>query len=201
MFPACRIFLFVVIVFSLISNIGVGAQPTGKVIVSSDLELLSLGDVNDGGHVTWTLTGEQAMLLRQKVLFMFDQEASIPRGFLFHNQPTGSTGANLNNGVIDSVEGTTFLTLVDSSMESGPSGVGTPFRFVTISHVDRLERDLPAERSSDGLVGANKDTTANLEIRFIFNAGNGGGLIALPVRDPVFQPEETSSRLGGHRRF
>ena len=171
MSPAWRVFLFLIVLFAFISNVGVGAQ-NGKVVVSSDLELLSLGDVNDGGHVTWTLSGDQAKILRQKVVWMFDSEATIPRGFPYHGQATGATGANLNNGVIDSPEGTEYLTLVDSSMESGPGGQGTPFRFVTITHVDRIERDLPAERSSDGLVGSTTNTSTNMEIRFIFNANS-----------------------------
>jgi len=165
-----RVFIVIVVLFTLVSNLGVRAQTSGKVVVASNLQLLSIGEVTDGGHVTWTLTGPQATQLRQKILFMFDQAAGIPRGFTFERQPTGSTGANLNSGVIESAEATTYLTYVDSDMEGGPRNLeGTPFRYVTITHVDLEERDRPAEQSSGGLVGTNAASSTNLEIRFIFN--------------------------------
>ena len=171
MAPPWRMFVFLVILFSFVSVLQVGAQPTGAAVVSSDLELLSLGDVSGGGRVTWTITGEQATLLRAKVLRMFDEQTTIPRGFAFGLQATGATAATLGNGRIDSEEAGQFLNYLENELEGTLRGYGgTEFRYVTITRADRLEPDLPAERSSDGLVGSTAATTAGIEIRFIFNA-------------------------------
>jgi len=197
-------FLLLVILLSLISNVGVSAQPSGKIIVASNLQLLSLGEVTDGGHVTWTLTGEQANALRQKILMMFDGEQTIPGlggptgaggGFVFHGQPTAADvpRTGLYDGIINSNEATQFLTFLDSDIEGGPRNQeGTPFRYVTITHVDREERDRPAEQSSSGLVDANAATSTNLEIRFIFNGRSNSASLTFQ------QPDEALAQAVHH---
>ena len=175
-----RVFAVLVVavtVFSLVQT-NAQAQP-GRVIVSSDLELLSLGSVDGGGRVTWTLQGDEARELREKVVWMFDAQLNIPRGFRFGSDPTGmrrtgATTSTMNNGLIDTEEGTTYLAYLENQLETLTStyraGLGTEFRFVFITRADRAAQDLPAERSTSGLVDTGASATENLEIRFIFNA-------------------------------
>lgn len=167
---ASRVIALILVGFSLLSVYQVKAQ-TGEVIVTSDLELLSLGDVSGGGRVTWMLTGDQAVDLRAKVIRMYDERTAWPRGFERQCQVTSATSTSLGNTVLDSAEATQFLADLENELEGVLRPVlGTEFRFVRITRADRAERDLPAEASSSGLVGTTLNTTQNIEIRFIFNA-------------------------------
>ncbi|HKZ47373.1 MAG TPA: hypothetical protein VJ397_01155, partial [Thermoplasmata archaeon] len=49
------------------------APPSGTLRVDSDLELLGFGQLSGGGKMTWILSGEQATLLRRKVIAFFDE--------------------------------------------------------------------------------------------------------------------------------
>ena len=172
---APRVILLVVVVFSVLSMHEVRAQ-TGEVVVSSDLELLSLGDISGGGRVTWLLTGEQASELRTKIIQMYDEKPMWPRGFTYECQitthPSVTPPRVLNNQALDVAEATMFLAHLENELEGGSRPLtGTDFRFVRITRADRAEQDLPADQSSSGLVGTTINTTQNIEIRFIFNAG------------------------------
>jgi hypothetical protein len=168
---ALRVIVLIVVLFSALSMRGVEAQ-TGEIIVSSDLELLSLGDISGGGRVTWLLTGEQASLLRAKILRMVDERMTWPRGFTYECQTTGATTTSLNSQIIEQGEATQFLAHLENELEGVLRPVlGTDFRFVRITRADRAEQDLPADQSSSGIVGTSLNTTQNMEIRFIFNAG------------------------------
>jgi len=187
MTPPWRIFIVLVLLFSLLSTAQVGAQ-TGKVIVNSQLELLSLGNPDGGGRVTWTLVGGppdgQAFLLRRKIVQMFDAQYTIPRGFTYELLTTGATSTTLNNGVIDADEALYFLNYLENQLEGVYRGFsGTEFRFVLIDKADRLERDLPAARSTSGLVGTTATTNQNLEIKFIFEAASGAIERTFPQAD------------------
>jgi DNA-directed RNA polymerase subunit RPC12/RpoP len=167
---ASRLGVLIVLTFSLLSIYQVKAQ-TGEVIVSSDLELLSLGDVSGGGRITWLLTGEQATELRVKILRMYDERMNWPRGFAFECQVTGATTTSVANGVLESAEVTSYLAHLENELEGVLRPVlGTEFRFVRVTRADRAEQDLPAEASSSGLVGTTNATSQGIEIRFIFNA-------------------------------
>ena len=164
-----RVFVVLVFLFSLISWTGVQAQTTGRLVLNTDLELLSIGEITGGGRLKWTLVGEQAQVLRAKVLAMFDERGSISRGFAFQFQPTGTTGATLNNSQIESAEAGTYLNYLENELEGILRNYqGVEFRFVQVKAADRAERDLPAERSSQGLVGTTAASTSNIEISFLF---------------------------------
>ncbi|MEK6851723.1 MAG: hypothetical protein AABY30_04205, partial [Candidatus Thermoplasmatota archaeon] len=163
-----RIFVALVLLFSLVSWTGVQAQPSGRLVLNTDLELLSIGEITGGGRLKWTLVGEQAQVLRGKILGMFDEQTSIPRGFAFQFQSTGATGAALNNGQIESAEAGAYLSFLENEMEGTQRNyAGVEFRFVQVKATDRAERDLPAERSSQGLVGTTAASTSNMEMSFL----------------------------------
>ncbi|MBI4416897.1 MAG: hypothetical protein HY557_07935, partial [Euryarchaeota archaeon] len=170
MAPPLRMFLLLVILFSLLSVDRAAAQPQGSAIVSSDLQLLSVTGAEGGGHVTWTFTGEQAELLRAKILGVFDSQLTIPRGFVYGERPTGATASTVGNGVIDSGEAGAFLGDLELELEGTLRGYeGVEFRYFKLRASDPLERGLPPERSSTGLVGTTLTTNQSLTIQFIFD--------------------------------
>jgi len=137
--------------------------------VSSDLELLGVGGLDGGGHVTWTLTGAAAQSLRQKIQMMFDGYDPIPRGFAYAYNVTGGN----RNGRIESGEAQSYTNFLENEVEGARPVCcrGTDVRYVRIDRSDILEEGFPVERSVDGLVGVDPNSTERLEIRFIFNAG------------------------------
>ncbi len=146
----------------------VEAQAAG-LKVSSDLELLGVGGLDGGGHVTWTLTGASAQDLRQKILMMFDGYGTIPRGFAYANNATNGN----RNGRIETAEAQAYTNFLENEVEGARPlcCAGTDVRYVRIDRTDILEKGFPVERSVDGLVGIDPNSTERLEIRFIFNAG------------------------------
>ncbi len=147
---------------------------TGSVRVTTDLELLGLGGLSGGGHVTWTLTGDEARILRLKVLDVFDTYPVIPRGFAYGGNVTRSgAGGITGDGVIQSGEAEKYTDFLENELEGiryGGAGTGLEVRYVRIDRADILEKGFPVDRSTEGLVGTSSNTTARLEIRFIFNA-------------------------------
>jgi len=142
------------------------AQSDG-VRLSSDLQLLGINTLSGGGHVTWTLTGDAAKALRQRIVALFDAYAWIPRGLAYAGNATGGNG----DGVIQGTEAITYTNFLENELEGIRYGYGgTDVRFIRINRADLLEKSLPVNRSTSGLVGTNANSTEPLEIRFIFNA-------------------------------
>src|SRR5438132_1027808 len=98
----------------------VGQGSTGHLVVSTDYELFGTSDLRGGGHVTWTLTGDKATDLRMKILHMFDEYATIPRGFTFAFAPPGTVK---HNSRLDAIEGVRYTDLLENLLEA--SGRGT----------------------------------------------------------------------------
>src|SRR3990172_5220067 len=124
-----RLFVLLVVVFSLFSVMNAGAQPPANgVTVDTDLELLSLSNLDGGGRIIWRYTGANATLLRTKMLQMYDQEQYIPYGFLLAGRGTGtvpppSPSPTFNNGVLDEGEAEEYLVQLELELEDNiPSG-------------------------------------------------------------------------------
>ena len=72
---------------------------TGSLRVASDLQMIGIGGLGGGGHVTWTLTGDEANILRTKVLQMFDEYPAMPKGFAYGQIPQSAIGpVAINSG-------------------------------------------------------------------------------------------------------
>ncbi len=166
-----RAFLVLIAAFTLFSMVGVNVEAqAARVRVSSDLQLLSLGTIDGGGHFTLTFSGDAAKALRQRLIWMYDgMTPEIARGFPFYARTTGANG----DGTVSLEEATNYMIHLENQYETAFSsyqvGPGTPFRYVSIYAADRSGRDLPADRSSTGLVGSRVTDTANLEMSFLFN--------------------------------
>src|SRR3990170_7330812 len=78
--------------------------PAGRLSIASDVELFGTGPLMGGGHITWTLSGEEARELRGKILHLFDEYAQVPRGFAYAGAATGRIG----DGRIESSEGLAY---------------------------------------------------------------------------------------------
>ncbi len=147
---------------------------TGSVRIASDLELIGIGSLGGGGHVTWTLTGDEANILRTKVLEMFDEYPVMPRGFAYGGVPQSSIApVVLRDGTLQSGEAEHYTNFLENELEGiriGGPGTGIYVRYVRIDRADILEKGLRVESSTEGLVGAQANSTGRLEIRFIFNA-------------------------------
>ncbi|TLZ62291.1 MAG: DUF835 domain-containing protein [Methanobacteriota archaeon] len=162
-----RVLLLAVLVgLSVVNLIDRAEAQTGSVRVATDLQLIGLGRLGGGGHVTWTLTGEEARALRTKILGLFDEYPRIPQGFGYAGTGNQRVGL-LNDGVLQAVEANNYTDILEKQLEAG---TGIQVRYVRLPAADILERGLNVDRSTDGLVGTTKNSTERLEIRFIFNA-------------------------------
>lgn len=145
----------------------------GGMSVSSDYELFGATQLNGGGHVTWTLRGDTARLLRADLVHLFDEYDQVPRGFLFGGH---STGGN-HDTIIEQPEGVTYTGLLENVLEglypTATTG-GTQVGYFLLDRADLLEKDVAGgfNRSTAGIVGTGANSTGDLRIDFLFNGGS-----------------------------
>lgn len=150
---------------------GIAQGDAGHLVVQTDYELIGTSTLSGGGHVTWTLTGEQARQLRAKIIGLFDTYPSIPRGFTYAGR---ATNAN-RNGLLESAEGLAYTDSLENELEGTLRGyTGTQIGYFRLARADLFEKDVQGgfERSTSGLVGADANATGDLQIRFLFNGGS-----------------------------
>jgi len=157
------------LVFWSVFTPAVGQNPAGHMVVTTDYELFGTSDLDGGGHVTWTLTGAQAADLRAKILHLFDEYGQIPRGFPFEGAATSANG----NGVLEASEGANYTDRVENVLE-GSGGQGTLVQYMRLWPFDLREKNadsaLAFSRSTSGLANTNLSTSADVEIRMLFEA-------------------------------
>jgi len=179
--PSARAALRVLfVVLATVSLIATAEGQAGTLRVSSDVQLIGIGGMSGGGHVTWTLTGDVARSLRQRIVAMFDEYAAIPRGFAYGGNGTTGNG----DGIIQGGEALSYTNFLENEVEGVRYGYsGTEVRYVRIDRADLLEQGLPVNRSTDGLVGSGPTSIEPLQIRFIFNAETISGDYAFRFSD------------------
>ncbi|TLZ96503.1 MAG: hypothetical protein E6J97_09225, partial [Methanobacteriota archaeon] len=138
-------------------------------VVTTDYELFGTSDLNGGGHVTWTLTGAKAADLRAKILHLFDEYGQIPRGFPFEG---AATSAN-PDGILEAAEGASYTDRVENVLE-GSGGQGALVQYMRLWPFDLRQKNAdPAvgfSQSTSGLANTNLSTSADVEIRMLFEA-------------------------------
>jgi len=142
--------------------------PSGSLAIATDYELFGTLELAGGGHVTWTLSGEQARLLRMKILGLFDGYPQIPHGFPYYSAATSS----IPNGRIDAGEALAYTSFLETELEGeSRNEVGTRIGYFLLDRADLFERAIQGglERSTSGLLGSDANTTSDLQIRFLFN--------------------------------
>jgi ribosomal protein S27E len=139
----------------------------GTAISESDSEMIGLSDYNGGGHMTVRITGEQAMELRKKIIWMFDENGPpstrVPTGFVGE---TWDTDGN-NNGVLDGAEVLRYSLWIQYYQWEG----GKPFLYGEMTKAEMLEGETAAtvELSTSGMVGTDLNSTEALEMKHLFN--------------------------------
>src|SRR2546430_4524827 len=167
--PAVLAVVTFLLVFWSVFTPAVGQSPTGHMVVTTDYELFGTSDLNGGGHVTWTLTGAKAADLRAKILHLFDEYGQIPRGFPFEG---AATSAN-PDGILEAAEGASYTDRVENVLE-GSGGQGTLVQYMRLWPFDLRQKNAdPAvgfSQSTSGLANTNLSTSADVEIRMLFEA-------------------------------
>src|SRR2546422_278650 len=167
--PAVLAVVTFLLVFWSVFTPAVGQSPTGHMVVTTDYELFGTSDLNGGGHLTWTLTGAKAADLRTKIINLFDTYAQIPRGFLFEGLATSGNG----NRTLDPAEGAAYADQLKDVLEPS-GGQGTVVQYLRLGRFDLRENDanpaLEFSRSTSGLANTNPSTSADVEIRMLFEA-------------------------------
>ena len=166
---------------------GPGMAQGSGMVVSSDYELFGTGQLNGGGHVTWTLTGDVAARLRADIVDMFDGYTVVPRGFLFGGTATGGN----QNGSISAQEGTAYTDSVERVLEGGyPSSTvgGTQVGYFLLDRATLLQKDVVGgfNRSTSGIVDTNGNWTTPLQIQFLFNGATSTSDVTMPLTTQAY---------------
>ena len=178
------IVLFLLLFWGILPAV-VGQGPEGHLVVATDYELFGTSDLRGGGHVTWTLTGAKAADFRAKILDLFDGYPSIPRGFRFNGTATNGN----RDGRLDATEGVEYTNLLEQWLEA--NGRGTAAQYLEMYPFDLREKSTDGPtgfaRSTSGLAGTDGNTTADVEIRFLFQANitTTDGRVPLATRSLV----------------
>ena len=172
---------FVLLFWSVFTPV-VGQNPAGHMVVTTDYELFGTSDLRGGGHVKWTLTGAKADDLRAKIVSMFDTYVQIPRGFPFEGVGTSANG----DGVLQPTEGVKYTDLLENVLE-GSGGQATLAQYMLLGPFDLQEKNADAalgfSRSTSGLANTNLTTSADVEIRMLFevNTTTRNARVSLPT--------------------
>ena len=145
---------------------------TGRMSISADYELYGAGSLEGGGHVTWTLYDEQGAHLREKIVNLFDGYTQVPPGFVCEGSQIERLTAVPGNGIIELDEAKSYTDRLENSMEGSCEGggyAGTPDRYIRVKGADLAERQLPVDRSTEGLVETTASSMGRFQIRFIFD--------------------------------
>ena len=159
----------------------------GGMTVSADYELFGATDLNGGGHVTWTLTGDAARQLRADVVHMFDEYSQVPRGFVFG----GATTSGNHDGVIQSSEGQAYTDRLENILEGAypnAPAAGTQVGYFFLDRSDLLNKDVVNgfNSSTAGIVGSDANSTADLQIKFLFNGRTNTADVTMPLTTEAY---------------
>ncbi|MCK4444401.1 MAG: immune inhibitor A, partial [Thermoplasmata archaeon] len=145
-------------------------DPEGKAVSESDTEMIGVSEYNGGGHMTVRITGEQAVVLRNRIIYMFDEHSSpprIPAGFTGQNWDTDGDG----DGILDAAEVIRYSLWVQYHQWEG----GVPYLFGEMTKAEILEGETAGtvELSISGLVGTDVNSTDAVEFKHLFNIRSG----------------------------
>lgn len=163
------------------------AAQTGAMTVSADYELFGTTVLNGGGHVTWTLTGDVARQLRTDLVNLFDEYPKIPRDFVFGGDPTNGN----HDGILQEPEGRAYTDRLENVLEGGYPNAqtgGTQLGYFLLDRADLLNKDLVNgfNTSTSGIVGSNANSTADLQIRFLFNGASDYADLSMPLATEAY---------------
>ncbi len=162
-----------------------GAQGGGAMVVNADYELYGTSELTGGGHVTWTLSGDVARDLRGRIVHLFDEYAVVPKGFRWGGTATSGTGG----GMLTAGTGRAYTNLVELELEGYLNNTsGSRFGYFLLDRSDLFDTD-PAggfQRSTSGIVGTDANSTADLQIKFLFNGRTTTQDAVVPLATSVY---------------
>ena len=169
------------------SLVGPGLAQGGGMTVNSDYELFGGTQLNGGGHVTWTLTGDAARQLRTDIVDLFDQYTQIPRGFVFGGEATNGN----RDGVLQEVEGRAYTDRLENVLEGvypNAQTRGTQIGYFLLDRADLLDKDVSGgfNRSTSGIVGQGANSTEDLQIQFLFNGASSTSDVTMPLTTEAY---------------
>lgn len=148
--PALQHFCIAVFLTLLVSLIlSVVSAQGNRIIVTTDVEMIGTTGLSGGGHIYFTAIGAEAMDLREKILYGYDD----------------------GDGVIEADEALAYSLDVQDYLENPPWGTfGTDYRYGRIKKVslDEGNSESGVQQSSSGLVGADEGTIASLSMTLRF---------------------------------
>ncbi|HEX9340022.1 MAG TPA: DUF835 domain-containing protein [Thermoplasmata archaeon] len=166
----------------------IGQNPAGRMIVATDYELFGTSDLRGGGHVSWTFTGSKAAEFRARLIHMFDEYDIVPRGF----PESGASILANRDGRLDAAEGLVYTDRLEVMLERPPATTlpGTPVQYMNLGRFnlredDPSDRDTGFRRSTAGLAGEDLNSTADVVIRFLFEAYSTTANARVPLPTPV----------------
>ncbi|MCJ2564215.1 MAG: hypothetical protein LN417_09040, partial [Candidatus Thermoplasmatota archaeon] len=141
------IVVFLTLLVSLFLSV-VSAQ-VNRIIVTTDVEMIGTTGLSGGGHIYFTAVGAEALDLREKILYRYDD----------------------GDGVIETDEALAYSLDVQDYLENPPWGTfGTDYRYGRIKDVSLEEGNSEpgVQQSSSGLVGSDASTIASLSMTHRF---------------------------------
>ncbi|MCK4457442.1 MAG: DUF835 domain-containing protein [Thermoplasmata archaeon] len=141
------IVVFLTLLVSLFLSV-VSAQGN-RIIVTTDVEMIGTTGLSGGGHIYFTAVGAEALDLRKKILYRYDD----------------------GDGVIEADEALAYSLDVQDYLENPPWGTfGTDYRYGRIKDVSLEEGNSEpgVQQSSSGLVGSEASTIASLSMTHRF---------------------------------
>src|SRR5437899_5292201 len=167
--PAVLAVVAFLLVFWSVFAPAVGQNPVGHMVVTTDYELFGTSDLAGGRLVPWSWGGAEAADLRAQILLLFDEYGQIARRFSFEGAATSANG----NQVLDAAEGANYTDQVENVLE-GLTGQATPVQYMRLGPFDLRQKNAdPAvgfSQSTSGLANTNLSTSADVEIRMLFEA-------------------------------
>ncbi len=162
-----------------------GQSGSGAIVVNTDYELYGASQLSGGGHVTWTLTGDVARNLRASIVHLFDGYAVIPKGFRWGGDATGAVGG----GQLTAAEGKAYTDHVELELEGYLNGTsGSQIGYFLLDRSDLFDPDPNGgfQRSTGGIVGTDANSTADLQIKFLFNGYTTTSDTVMPLATSVY---------------
>lgn len=136
----------VLLIFFLTFLPGATSAQGGRIVVTTDVEMIGATSLGGGGHIYFTAVGGEARDLREKILYHYDDDG---------------------DGIIDAEEALSYSLDVQNYLKDPPWGAfGTEYRYGKIKAVSLDEGNSPSgvRESSSGLVETDMSTVASLSM-------------------------------------
>lgn len=130
-------------------------QNEGRIVATTDIEMIGVTELGGGGHIYIMATGNQAKDLRQKIIYLYD--------------------AN-DNGVLETSEVFEYVKSVENRWEEPSPGVlGSDYRYAKMKQVQLKEGNevQGVRHSTKNLENTDASSSESLSMEFVFTSDVG----------------------------